>query len=109
MAFQIDPMRSVAAGQVDSGFTSDAQMRAVPQTDAVDASVDVDVTSIGVDVMKIALPRYEQTLTSFVNNIADAVSCIQYNLHLHLWLEACSPPAFIFSSPSTHGTTTYQN
>lgn len=36
----------------------------------------VDVTTIGVDVMKIALPRYEQTLTSFVNNISSTVSVL---------------------------------
>lgn len=44
-----------------------------PQTDAV------DVTSIGVDVMKIALPRYERTLASFVNNISDTVSLYLYS------------------------------
>ena len=34
---------------------------------------NVDVTTIGVDVMKVALPRYEKSLGSFIKSISDTV------------------------------------
>lgn len=40
-----------------------------PQTHAK----NVDVTTIGVDIMKVALPRYEKSLSSFVQSISDTV------------------------------------
>lgn len=38
-----------------------------------DGQLCKDVTTIGVDCMKISLPRYEKTLRGFVESIEDAV------------------------------------
>ena len=46
------------------------QVEGTPQT----TKKMYDVSTVGVDVMKIALPRYEQSLGSFVNSISHAVS-----------------------------------
>lgn len=42
---------------------------AAPQT----YDQNLDVTTIGVDVMKVALPKYEKDLRSFVHSISDTV------------------------------------
>ncbi|KAI5120917.1 hypothetical protein M0805_002897 [Coniferiporia weirii] len=46
-----------------------------PQTE----EKDVDVKTIGVDVMKVALPRYEKTLASFVRSISDTLTPSECN------------------------------
>ncbi|THH11541.1 hypothetical protein EW145_g592 [Phellinidium pouzarii] len=49
---------------------SQSQTGDAPQT----KEKSVDVTTIGVDVMKVGLPRYEKTLTSFVSTISDTLT-----------------------------------
>ncbi|KAL5530656.1 hypothetical protein ACEPAF_6914 [Sanghuangporus sanghuang] len=38
---------------------------------------DVDVTTIGVDVMKVALPKYEKNLRSFIHSISDTLTSLE--------------------------------
>lgn len=63
-----------------------------------------DVSLIGVDVMKIALPRFEKSLVSFVHSISDTVGEIsRYPLHtsrfFHMpnWRRDSSAHGYLYS------------
>ena len=63
-AFVVMGFHSREPGIIETQDTGDA-----PQTDGM----AMDISTIGIDVMKIELPRYERSLDSFVNSISDTV------------------------------------
>lgn len=55
---------------LDAEKESSIQSKLEPQTKK---KVVMDVTNIGIDVMKVALPRFEKSFPSFVQSISDTV------------------------------------